>query len=95
LTLFGDNAGQHALFAAHITAETYVTPFSPQGVPVDEWTLKPSRPDNHWFDATELAFVGANWNKIDLPGAVKAHGSGSSLPPPMSLAGMAQSARAK
>jgi phage terminase large subunit GpA-like protein len=61
LTLFGDNATQHALFASHITAETYKTPKSEQGIPVSEWTLRPQRPDNHWLDATVICAVAASY----------------------------------
>ncbi len=67
MTLFGNDQAVHALLAAHLTAETYRTPFSPNGVPVDEWTLKPNRPDNHWFDALVYATCAASVRGITLP----------------------------
>ncbi|MGD0898392.1 MAG: terminase gpA endonuclease subunit, partial [Thermoguttaceae bacterium] len=60
ITLCGDDPGRHLLFASHLTAETYLTPVSPRGIPVDEWTLKPSRPDNEWLDCMVYAAVAAS-----------------------------------
>jgi len=60
ITIFGDDPERHSLFASHVTAETYVTPVSPKGVPVDEWTLRPSRPDNEWLDCMVYAAVAAS-----------------------------------
>ena len=60
ITLFGDDPERHSLFASHITAETYVTPTSPKGIPVDEWTLRPSRPDNEWLDCAVGCAVAAS-----------------------------------
>jgi hypothetical protein len=51
VTLFGDDPERHRLFASHMMAETYVTPVSPRGVPVDEWSERPGRPDNEFLDA--------------------------------------------
>jgi phage terminase large subunit GpA-like protein len=60
ITLFGDDPERHSLFAAHLTAETYVTPKSPKGIPVDEWTLRPGAPDNEWLDCMVYAATGAS-----------------------------------
>lgn len=49
LELFGDNPETHRLLADHLTAE-YRVQTEGRGRRVDEWKLKPSRPDNHWFD---------------------------------------------
>lgn len=50
MTLFGKSAGDHRLFADHVAgAETFVRTEG-HGRSVCEWTIKPSKPDNHWFD---------------------------------------------
>lgn len=68
LTLFGpakspagtSASGTHRLFADHIAAsETYVRTEG-HGRSVCEWTLKPSKPDNHWFDCLVGTAVAAN-----------------------------------
>jgi phage terminase large subunit GpA-like protein len=59
LSLFGDSPEMHQLFAGHITAETYVKTHG-RGRDVDEWSLKPGRPDNHWFDALVYAITAAS-----------------------------------
>ena len=60
LTLCGDDPERHSLFAAHQVAETFTTPMTPKGVAVDEWTLRPNRPDNEWFDCMVYAMVAAS-----------------------------------
>jgi hypothetical protein len=69
LTLFGDDPARHSLFASHIVAESYVTTQG-HGREVQEWTLKPNRPDNHWLDALVLAVVGASMQGCNRGGAV-------------------------
>jgi len=50
LSLFGKKPEQHRLFAEHVAdTETYVVTEG-QGRTVHEWRVKPSKPDNHWFD---------------------------------------------
>jgi phage terminase large subunit GpA-like protein len=49
LSLFGDSADQHRLFAEHLTAE-YRVRTEGRGRTVDEWKARPERGDNHWFD---------------------------------------------
>jgi hypothetical protein len=49
LSLFGDSAAQHRLFAEHITSE-YRVKTEGRGRTVDEWKMRPERGDNHWFD---------------------------------------------
>lgn len=51
LSLFGDKPSKHRLFADHLTAEyrTAVSRVAGDRV-VDEWSQKPTRPDNHWLD---------------------------------------------
>jgi hypothetical protein len=66
LTLFGDDPELHGLFAAHITAETFVETEG-HGRKVQEWTIKPQRPDNHWLDAGVLAAVAASIQGVTIP----------------------------
>lgn len=49
LSLYGQSAEPHRLLADHLTAE-YRVQTEGRGRKVDEWKLKPSRPDNHWLD---------------------------------------------
>ncbi|MEZ6097158.1 MAG: terminase gpA endonuclease subunit [Pirellulaceae bacterium] len=49
LSLFGDNAEQHRMFAEHLTSE-YRIKTEGRGRTVDEWKIRPERADNHWFD---------------------------------------------
>jgi hypothetical protein len=50
MTLFGKAAGDHALFAEHVAGSETWTPTHGYGRDVQEWKLRPTRPDNHWFD---------------------------------------------
>jgi hypothetical protein len=59
LSLFGERSAEHRLFAAHLTAETPVRT-SGNNRELDEWRLRPERPDNHWFDCVVLAAVAAS-----------------------------------
>lgn len=69
-TLFGDDPTRHALFASHITAEYYTTTQG-HGREVQEWTVRPNRPDNHFLDALVLAVVGASMQGCSLlPGGI-------------------------
>lgn len=49
LTLFGRDPAAHQLFASHLTAE-YRIKAEARGRSVDEWKIRPERPDNHWLD---------------------------------------------
>ena len=48
-SLFKADPEEHALNASHICAEYRTTLTGPWGE-VDEWDVKPGRPDNDWFD---------------------------------------------
>lgn len=53
-------AGDHSHFFEHLASEYRVTATADkQGRKVDEWKLKPGRPDNHWLDALVLSSVAA------------------------------------
>ena len=49
LTLYKSAGDHHRLFGDHLGAE-YRVAVTGRGRAVDEWHLKPSKPDNHWLD---------------------------------------------
>lgn len=59
LALFGANPDAHRLLADHLTSEYRVTT-SGRGRTVEEWKLRPERPDNHWLDCLVGCAVGAS-----------------------------------
>jgi hypothetical protein len=59
LTLFGDRPAQHRLFSEHLTAE-YRVETTGRGRKVDEWRLRPEKPDNHWWDCLVGCAVAAS-----------------------------------
>lgn len=67
LSLFGENAGTHRLFAEHLTAE-YRVRTSGRGREVDEWSMQPGRTDNHWLDTIVGCAVGASMSGVTLAG---------------------------
>ncbi len=67
LSLFGDHAETHRLFAEHLTAE-YRIKTEGRGRTVDEWKLRPERGDNHWFDGIVGCAVAASMQGAVLAG---------------------------
>jgi hypothetical protein len=67
LSLFGDKAEQHRLFAEHLTAE-YRVKTEGRGRTVDEWKMRPERGDNHWFDCLVGCAVAASIQGAVLQG---------------------------
>jgi len=59
LSLFGDRAETHRLFAEHLCSE-YRVKTEGRGRTVDEWRPRPSGGDNHWFDGVVGAAVAAS-----------------------------------
>lgn len=68
LSFFGDNAAAHRMIADHITAE-YRTRTAGRGREVDEWSMRPGRPDNHLLDCLVGAHVAASMRGVELPGS--------------------------
>lgn len=69
--LFGSNPAVHTTFADHLTAEFPVR-HTDGGRTVDEWELRPGRPENHWFDCLYLAAAaaavsGLTWSSSGSP----------------------------
>ncbi|MCG8521651.1 MAG: phage terminase large subunit family protein, partial [Pseudomonadales bacterium] len=67
LSLYGKKVDQHRLLAEHLTAE-YRVPTQGRGRSVDEWKMKPSQFDNHWFDCLVGCAVSASIQGVVLPG---------------------------
>jgi hypothetical protein len=59
LTLFGGKTQDHRLLADHLTSEFPVRTEGRRRV-LDEWTQKPNKPDNHWFDCLVGCAVAAS-----------------------------------
>ncbi|MGC9455744.1 MAG: terminase gpA endonuclease subunit [Phycisphaerae bacterium] len=68
LTAGGDDGQTHELFAEHVAhSETWVETEG-HGRVVHEWSLRPTRPDNHWFDCLVGCAVAASMCGIRTPG---------------------------
>lgn len=59
ITLWGNQPDEHRLLADHLTSE-YRVRTEGRGRVVDEWKLRPERPDNHWFDCLVGCAVAAS-----------------------------------
>lgn len=68
LDLFGDSPAAHRLLADHLCAE-YRVRTSGRGREVDEWRLRPGRPDNHWLDCLAGCAVAASYQGCRPGGA--------------------------
>lgn len=66
LSLFGDKPDTHRLLADHLTAEFRVRTTG-RGRDVEEWKLRPGRPDNHWLDCLVGSAVAASLLGVALP----------------------------
>lgn len=67
LSLFGHDEKAHRMLADHLAAEYRVKAMA-QGRTVDEWKLRPTRPDNHWLDCLVGCAVAASIQGASLPG---------------------------
>ena len=77
LSLFGDAAETHRLFAEHLTAE-YRVKTEGRGRTVDEWKMRPERGDNHWFDCLVGCAVAASMQGVALGGRERSDASRNS-----------------
>jgi len=75
LSLFGQAPATHRMLADHLTSE-YRVPTEARGRRVDEWKLKPGRPDNHWLDCLVGCAVAASMQGIVLHGTSATPGHG-------------------
>lgn len=70
LSMFKAKAQTHRMFADHCTSEYSVRTEARQRV-VDEWKIRPGRPDNHWFDCLVGCAATASYMGLDAdPSAV-------------------------
>jgi hypothetical protein len=67
LTLYGQ-AREHELFAQHVANSETWTETQGHGRTLHEWTLLPSKPDNHWLDCLTGCAVAASMLGVSLPG---------------------------
>lgn len=66
LTFFGKaGAADHRLLAEHLTSE-YKVETTGRGRKVDEWRIRPSKPDNHWLDCLTGCAAAASMLGITL-----------------------------
>ena len=73
LTLFGKRSQKHRMLADHLVAE-YRVRTEGRGRVVDEWKLRPEKPDNHWLDCLVGAAVAASVEGCVLPGTAPREG---------------------
>lgn len=66
MTLYNKKGG-HDLYAEHLRAE-YAIEVEARGRKVNEWSLNPGRPDNHWLDCSNMAIVAASIEGASLLG---------------------------
>jgi hypothetical protein len=66
LTIFGQ-AREHELFAQHIANSEFWVEVTGLGRTVREWSLKPSKPDNHWLDCLVGCAAAASILGVTLP----------------------------
>jgi hypothetical protein len=66
LTLYAARPMEHETIAKHIRAE-YAVRTEGKGRTVDEWKIKPDRPDNHWLDCLVGCCVAASMEGCKLP----------------------------
>lgn len=77
LSLFGRDVNRHRLLADHLTAEFRIKTMARERV-VDEWKLRATRPDNHWFDCLVGCAVAASIQGASLDAVPNANrGPGS------------------
>ncbi|MEW6199155.1 MAG: terminase gpA endonuclease subunit [Planctomycetota bacterium] len=68
IALFGKDGREHELFAEHVAqSETWVE-VQGLGRVVREWSPRPTRPDNHWFDCLVGCAAAASLAGVKAPG---------------------------
>jgi len=68
ISIFGTDGREHDLFAEHVAhSETWVET-SALGRVVHEWSVRPTRPDNHWFDCLVGCAAAASMCGVKSPG---------------------------
>jgi len=68
ISLYGTAKTNHVLFAEHIArSERWVEVTGPYGT-VREWSVLPTKPDNHWLDCLVGCAVAASMLGVRVPG---------------------------
>lgn len=98
-TLFGKDPNRHRMLADQVTAEHRVRTTG-RGRTVDEWRMKPGRPDNHFLDVLTGCAVAASIQGMPPAPTSKATGRPGTAPPSgksdrMSFAALQRAAREK
>jgi hypothetical protein len=68
LSLYGKGPDEHRMIADHCCAETPTRTYG-QGRSLDEWSLRPEKPDNHLWDCLVGCTAAASFSGAALPGA--------------------------
>ncbi|MBI1374503.1 MAG: hypothetical protein GC159_17435 [Phycisphaera sp.] len=66
VTLFGKGPDDHRLFAEHVVSSEMWVMTEGHGRVVQEWSARPSKPDNHWFDCLVGCAVAASMCGVKL-----------------------------
>jgi hypothetical protein len=66
-SLFGRDVEKQRLLADHMVAEYRIKTMARERI-VDEWKLRATRPDNHWFDCIVGCSVAASIQGANLEG---------------------------
>ena len=75
LTLWGTKSHPHRMIADHVASAETWTETQGHGRIVHEWTLLPSKPDNHFFDCLVGCAVAASMLNVRLPNSGDSEGS--------------------
>jgi uncharacterized protein YfkK (UPF0435 family) len=67
LTFYGKKPQTHISIASHLTAE-YKVAVTAKGRTVNEWKIRPEKPENHWFDCIVGSAAAASICGAKLPG---------------------------
>jgi hypothetical protein len=68
LSLYGTDRTDHTMFAEHVArSERWVEVTGPYGT-VREWSVLPTKPDNHWLDCLVGCAVAASMLGVRVPG---------------------------
>lgn len=79
LTLYGQDGTDHRMFADHCVSE-YPIKTSAKDRMVEEWKLRPGRPDNHWWDGVVGAAVMASMCGVTLGGSFAGNAAAQNRP---------------
>lgn len=84
LTLFGGNSAVHGLFCEHLAAE-FPKRATSDGRTVDEWQVRPGRPDNDYFDCLVGCSVAASVLGLRFDASANALAAAKAKAKPVSL----------